>query len=114
MNTEEIMKAAMLRAGQDPSNVRVKEVEPDHWALKRPGRDRMAAAMRTQNGGEWLVVRKNAFADSDEYRSLVQHEVAHLLAWRAHGEGIKEHGRRFNAFCRDTVEYRPNYFCKGY
>lgn len=108
----DIVNQAFERAGQDAANVRVKEVEPNHWALSRPGQDRTAAAMRTQGGGEWIVVNKNAFADTPAYRSLLQHEVAHLLAWRAHGERIREHGPQFNAFCRQVVEYKPHQYCE--
>ena len=111
LTAQDIVQNAFNRFGEDYSNVNVKVVEPGHWALKRPGQDRVAAAMRTQGGGEWVVV-SNAFSETPDYQSLLEHEIAHLRAWRKYGEGIREHGRRFNAFCRETVTNRPNYFCK--
>jgi predicted SprT family Zn-dependent metalloprotease len=43
---------------------------------------------------------------------MLQHEAAHIVAWRRHGEGIEEHGPEFLEICRHLVKTNPAKYCK--
>lgn len=104
-----IVEETMWAQGEDPANVTIMEVEPDHWFLNEGAQRRMARAARNAEGDEILVIQKNPVED---VKPLVQHEVAHFLAWRRHGEGIKEHGSEFMKMCRKVVSERQSYYCR--
>ena len=65
---------------------------------------------RTDDGGEWIVVDKTGPAEG--LASRLQHELAHIIAWRRHGEKIDEHGREWQRLCRQIVEERQNEYCR--
>lgn len=93
------------------NGIRVLLEEPDFWALKQPAKGRrLAMALRTDDGGEWIVVDKTGPAEGLAPR--LQHELAHILAWRKHGERIDEHGREWQRFCRQLVEERQSEYCR--
>lgn len=103
-----IVQEAMRSQGEDWKGVEIMEVDADHWFLNRGAIRREAVAARTPDGGEIIVV---SLQTSEDYEQLIQHETAHLIAWRRHGERIKEHGREFKRACRAVVTARVRYFC---
>lgn len=103
-----IMEEAMRSQGEDPAGVEIMEVDADHWFLNRASIRREAVAAKTPDGEEIIVV---SLQTADDYEQLIQHEVAHLIAWRRHGEQIKEHGHEFKRICRQVVTSRQKYFC---
>ena len=107
---EAIIADTFERLGES-GGARLMVVQPDHWALRKPAKGRRyAAAMRTRDGGEWIAV--DATATAEELKAVIQHEVAHIIAWRRHGIRIKEHGAQFLKICRAAVTERPNEFCR--
>lgn len=106
----DIVDSAMNKAGYEEHKIELVVVEPDHHMLVRPGRDREAVAMRYRSGREVILVSRAI--DASDRASLIQHEVAHIVAWRKHGERVEEHGRKFKSICRSLVENRASYFCK--
>lgn len=100
---------AFESAGEDIAGVEIIEVSPDHPQLIAGGRRRVAVALRNTEGGEFILIRTNP---PEDLEPLIQHEAAHLIAWRRYGESIKEHGREFLKVCRAVVATRPAYFCK--
>lgn len=103
-----VMQEAMRSQGEDPAGVEIMEVDAEHWFLNRGAIRREAVAARTPDGGEIIVV---SLQTSEDFEQLIQHETAHLIAWRQHGEGIKEHGQEFRRACRAVVTARTKYFC---
>lgn len=89
----------------------VEIVGKDHFLFDRPGaRERVAMAARDPQGGEWVLVNRDANAEDAE--PVLQHETAHLVDWRKNGEKVKEHGPSFMRECRNLVTTRPSYYCK--
>lgn len=109
LTAQGIMEEAFRSQGQDPANVEIMEVEADHWFLNEGAQRRLARAARNTEGDELIVVQANPPTD---LAPLIQHEAAHLIAWRLHGEGIREHGREFQSVCRAVVTTRQARFCK--
>lgn len=92
---------------------RVQIVDKNHWAFRTPAKaKRLAMAARDEDGGEWVLINRDA--PPKDIRPIMQHEISHLAAWRRYGEQIKEHGPQFQRECRQMVQTRPNYFCKGF
>ena len=89
--------------------VQVEFVGQNHWLMEPD--NKVAVAARDPAGGEWMLI--NTDADMDYLVGAIQHEMAHLLAWRIHGEDIEEHGPKFRAICRQLVTGNPAYYCKG-
>ena len=110
MTPMDVIVAALLKAQQEPAQVQVWDVEPNDPLLKIPGQRRLARAVRDDEGREVIIYDKTA--DPKDLTPLLQHETAHIAAWRQHGEGIKEHGPEFLKMCRALVETRPSYYCK--
>jgi len=104
-----ILQDAMLSQGQDPAGVEVIQVAPDHPFLNAGSQQRIAVAARNAEGEEFIVIQ---FDPPEDIEPLIQHEAAHLIAWRVHGEGVKEHGAEFLRTCRATVTKRATYYCK--
>lgn len=89
----------------------VEIVGKDHFLFNRPGaRNRIAMAARDPDGGEWVLVNRDAKGEDAE--PVLQHETSHLTTWRKYGEGVKEHGPEFLRECRGLVETRPSYYCQ--
>jgi hypothetical protein len=110
MTAAEIVAQALIEQNQ-PNGVIVQEVGGDDPWMRRPGTDRSAMAARTPEGEEWILSNRDA-PKPEEQENRIRHEVAHLLAWRQHGEKIKEHGTEFQRLCRQLVTERPSYYCK--
>lgn len=58
-----------------------------------------ARAVLYDSGREEIWIRAST-ADLDELHSILDHEAAHLRAWRDHGPNIPEHGFRWLKTCR--------------
>lgn len=106
----EIIAVALIEAGEDPANVQAWDVKPNDSYLKIPGQRRLARAVRDDEGRE-VIIYDNTLS-LQELTPLLQHEAAHIVAWRRHGEGIEEHGVEFRKICRDLVKTRPSHYCK--
>lgn len=109
MTPFEIIVAALVEAGEDPSNVQVWDVSPNDPLLRIPGQNRIARAVRDDLGQEVIIYDKTYDGNLEP---ILQHDVAHLVAWRRHGEKIKEHGPEFLEICRKLVKTNPLYYCK--
>lgn len=109
LTAQGIMEEAFRSQGEDPANVEIMEVDADHWFLNESAQRRLARAARNAEGDEMIVIQKNPKTDLEP---LIQHEAAHLIAWRLHGEDIKEHGLEFKSVCRAVVTTRQAHFCK--
>lgn len=108
LTAQGIVEKALRSQGENPAGVEIMEVDAEHWFLNLGAIRREAVAARTPDGGEIIVV---SLQTSEDFEQLIQHETAHLIAWRQHGEGINEHGREFRRACRAVVTARTKYFC---
>lgn len=100
-----------LAKAEQPNGVRLLMADPDHWALSKPSKGRRRAlALRTDDGGEWIVVDKTG--PEEGLTPLLQHELAHILAWRRYGEKIDEHGSQWARICRQLVQERQAEYCR--
>jgi hypothetical protein len=106
----EIIIEALAKAQQQPAEVQVWDADPDDPLLKIPGQRRLARAVRDDEGREVIIYDRTA--DPKSLGPLLQHEAAHIAAWREHGESIREHGPEFMRLCRALVTERPSYYCK--
>lgn len=104
----EIIVAALVEAKEDPANVQVWDVSPNDPYLKLPNQQRIAMAVRDDSGQEVILYDKTFFGNLEP---ILQHEVAHIVAWRRHGEGIPEHGPEFVKICRQLVKDNPAKYC---
>lgn len=83
----------------------------DEWPFNTPGKNqRLAMAARNAEGQTFLLI--NTDGPPKDLDGLLQHEIAHLLAWEKHGEKIREHGPEFRNVCRTTVKNGAAKFCK--
>lgn len=87
--------------------VRVQYVQTGEYGMKAK---EVARAVRTNEGGQYILI--NLDADLSEMDGWYWHEMAHLVAWKIHGEGIETHGPEFRKICRALVKHRADYFCK--
>lgn len=62
-------------------------------------RNEMARAVLYESGREDMWVRKALFGSPNIAR-ILQHEAAHLKAWREHGTDINMHGPEWQRTCR--------------
>ncbi len=77
----------------------VRLVDDDHPQIGRPGNyDAIAAAVLLRDGREYILINRDSTLK--DCRSDIEHEVAHLIAWRRHGPCIRAHGREFKKVCR--------------
>jgi hypothetical protein len=106
----EIIVAALTEAGEDPANVQAWDVRPKDPLLRMPGANRVARAVRDDLGQEVIIYDKTLLPG--ELEPILQHEAAHIVAWRRHGEKIKEHGPEFIEICRQLVKDNPLKYCK--
>ena len=111
LSSRQIVDNALARAGR-PNGVTVQDVDRTHWLIRKHGKNRAAIAARDPEGGEWILNNTQANVPMMDREPLLQHEVAHLLAWRKYGEGIKEHGPEFAKICQEVVQRRQDEFCK--
>ena len=109
MTPMEIIVAALTEAGEDPSNVQAWDVKPKDPLLRMPGANRVARAVRDDLGQE-VIIYDRTYPSGLE--PLLQHEAAHIVAWRRHGEQIDEHGDEFIKICRQLVKDNPLKYCK--
>ena len=111
---QRIIQESMEQAGYEDGPV-VKFVGRDHWIFEGlPKRANVfARAARTRDGGEYVYVNKdldtNVFSPGG-----YQHEGGHIITWREHGIGVKEHGSEFKRTCLKVVSDRPSHFCKSF
>lgn len=83
----------------------------DEWPFNVPMRDqRLAMAARNADGNAFILV--NTDGPPRDLDSLMQHELAHIMAWDQHGEKIREHGTEFRNICRKVVANNSSKFCK--
>lgn len=102
--------AIMEKVGESSDNVFVIFLPRTHDFFRLPdGRKRIAAAARNTAGEELIVVQKGVTRDLE---LILQHETAHIIAWRWHGEEIAEHGEEFLNICRQVVTERHDEFCR--
>jgi len=75
-----------------------------HWLLK--GGTRSAVAARFDDGSEALYLSQDWLTEGHPLTETMQHEAAHIAAWRLHGEGIAEHGAEWRATCLAAATMR--------
>lgn len=109
MTPMEIITAALVEAGEDPANVQAWDVKPKDKLLRMRGANRVARAVRDSAGREVIIYDRTHTGNME---STLQHEAAHIVAWRRHGEGIREHGPEFIEICRQLVKDNPVKYCK--
>jgi hypothetical protein len=109
MTPAEIIIAALTEAGEDPANVQVWDAKPKDPLLRMKGANRVARALRDIEGREIIIYDKTY---PDGLEPMLQHEAAHIVAWRRHGEQIREHGPEFIEICRQLVKDNPMKYCK--
>ena len=109
MTPMEIIVAALTEAGEDPANVQAWDVKPKDKLLRMQGANRVARAVRDNLGQEVIIYDKTLPSGLEP---MLQHEAAHIVAWRRHGEGIEEHGPEFLEICRQLVKDNPLRYCK--
>lgn len=61
-------------------------------------RHEWARSVVYDSGREVIVLSENVAPDQVE--QMLEHEAAHLKAWRDHGHGIEMHGREWKRICR--------------
>lgn len=56
--------------------------------------------------GAWIAISERAWLAQTplEREDTIRHELAHVVAWRRHGVGIRPHGREWLAARRDIDE----------
>lgn len=107
---EEVVRNALAGQGQSFDGVTVQFVPKTDKFISMGGQTRNALAARDPEGGEWVLINQDA--TGADLVPQTQHEAAHILAWRAHGEKIKPHGPEFLKWCRKVVQERQNEFCR--
>lgn len=107
---EGVVRQALESQGQPFGGVTVQFVPKTDKFMSMGGQTRNALAARDPEGGEWVLINQDA--NGPDLVPQTQHEAAHLLAWRQHGEKIKEHGPEFLRMCRQVVQERQNEFCR--
>jgi len=105
----EVVANAFAERGET-NGVYVMMVPKTHKLMKQGGKRRNALAARNAEGEEFILI--NTDAKGADMEPQTQHEVAHLLAWRLHGEGIKEHGPEWAKICREVVKRRAAEYCR--
>lgn len=68
-----------------------------HWILQGGGR--AAVAVRFEDGTEAVYLSQDYLMSGTDMTETLQHEAAHILAWREHGEDIPEHGTHWQSVC---------------
>ena len=77
-------------------------VDKDHPQIKRPGSyNNIAAAVLMKDGREFILI--NGDSSLKDCRADIEHEIAHLIAWRRHGPRIRMHGQKFKRVCRSIA-----------
>ena len=99
-----------LKSQGEPNGVIVQYVPKTNRFISQGGQVRNALAARDPDGGEWILINKDA--TGADLMPQTQHEVAHILAWRRYGEKIKPHGSEFLQMCRQVVTERQSEFCR--
>ena len=61
-------------------------------------RHEWARSVVYDSGREVIVLSEGI--DPDQIEQMLEHEAAHLRAWRDHGHGIEMHGREWKRTCR--------------
>jgi len=81
------------------------------WPFNTPGKNqRLAMAARNAEGNAFILV--NTDGPPKDLEPLMQHELAHIMAWDKHGEKIREHGPEYRNMCRQVVTNGAAKFCR--
>ena len=85
----------------------VRMVPSDHHLVDRPGGyDEFAVAFLTKFGKEFIVINEDY--TRRDWRADMDHEIAHIIAWRTYGPKIRMHGSKFEKTCRSFAESARN------
>jgi len=76
-------------------NLRI--VSANHWMIR--GGTRAAVAARFEDGSDALYINQAWLVSAPDLTETLQHEAAHIKAWREHGEAISEHGTHWQSVC---------------
>lgn len=74
-----------------------------HFILQ--GGSRAAVAARFEDGTDALYLSQDWLTQGHPLDETMQHEAAHIAAWRLHGEDIAEHGGTWQAVCAASATH---------
>lgn len=92
------------------TNIELMIKESNHWFLSENNISRKARAGRNKEGQEFIVLNKDMLKDP-ELQQILEHEIAHIIAWKRYGENIPEHGFKFKKVCREVVTSKSMTYC---
>lgn len=92
---DDLARSVFGRFGLDPAP-QIVRAEDFSGGLTR---DEWARSIVYDSGREVIVLSEGA-RDRGRVEQMLEHEAAHLRAWRDHGHGIKMHGREWRRICR--------------
>lgn len=74
----------------------IRLVSPAHRML---GGVRLGRAVVFEGGKEVIYISRDELGEPKRLTGTIEHEAAHLSAWRQFGHGIPEHGSEWRAVC---------------